>query len=382
MKSIQEFLELYPKKSTKSVYRAGIRAFLKFVYGEGDFEALASRYFQEQRDYLDDLVRFASSLNERPPHTARTYIAAVKEYFLFNRVEFTQRELKHIRLKLPKGNARTVEKDMDGSTIRRILEHSDLKGRALILTLASSGMRIREALQVKVGDVDLGGKPPVIAIRGEYTKSGVQRFAFISKEAAGVLMEWLKVRDEYLTSAENRNKGLLKAGFGNSKRLDDDRLFPFSTQVASQLWETALRRAGLLSIDPGTNRKQLRIHQLRKFFRSQLALGCPVDVVEALMGHEGYLTEAYRRYTKQQMAEEYLKHEHLLYVNMPRDIQEIESEFKSQLQESQKCIASLMAKNKDLEEKVKELEESYKLVKPSDIQLLKSHLPESNPAQD
>jgi integrase len=56
-------------------------------------------------------------------------------------------------------------------------------------------------------------------------------------------------------------------------------------------------------------RLQYRIHGLRKFFRSQLALSCPVDIVEALMGHEGYLTDAYRRYSRKQMAEYYLKAE-------------------------------------------------------------------------
>ena len=30
---------------------------------------------------------------------------------------------------------------------------------------------------------------------------------------------------------------------------------------------------------------------LRKFFRTRLGAVIPVDVVEALMGHEGYLTE-------------------------------------------------------------------------------------------
>ena len=33
----------------------------------------------------------------------------------------------------------------------------------------------------------------------------------------------------------------------------------------------------------------------------------PVDVVEALMGHEGYLTEAHRRYTPEDLADFYKK---------------------------------------------------------------------------
>ena len=47
-----------------------------------------------------------------------------------------------------------------------------------------------------------------------------------------------------------------------------------------------------------------------------------------LAGHAGYLTGAYRRYTKKQLAEEYLKGQHLLTIQTPKELQEIESEFK------------------------------------------------------
>ena len=39
------------------------------------------------------------------------------------------------------------------------------------------------------------------------------------------------------------------------------------------------------------------------------------DMVEALMGHNSYLSGSYRRYTKDQMYEYYQKSEHLLYIN-------------------------------------------------------------------
>ncbi|GBE55150.1 MAG TPA: hypothetical protein ENH28_06225 [Euryarchaeota archaeon] len=48
---------------------------------------------------------------------------------------------------------------------------------------------------------------------------------------------------------------------------------------------------------------------LRKFFRSQLATAIPVDIVETLMGHEGYLTGD-RRYSEKELGEYYSKGEH------------------------------------------------------------------------
>jgi integrase len=388
MKSISQFLELYPKKNTKDVYRAGIYAFFEFFDSEikrngkkvtkneaAQFEKTANEYLTlndgkkaDLEVYVNDLMRFAAHLHNKPPKTAKTYLGAIKEYLGYNGIEFTQRQLKTIRLKLPKGGVRTIENDMDRKIIQQILQHTDIKGRALFLTEASSGMRIGEALQIELDDVlpYLENNPVMISIRGEYTKTGEQRSVFISAEAKDALIEWLKVRKQYLKSAVNKNRGLINNGNAKLKILDDTRLFPFTDNNALEMWNNAVNNAGLLSIDKGTNRKQLRIHQLRKFFRSQLALGCPVDIVEALMGHEGYLTEAYRRYTKAQMAEYYLKNEHYITIAQNQSVEAIKKEITNEMNEAIKGLVvenqGLQSKNKALEDKLTRLEKVVKVV--------------------
>ena len=164
-------------------------------------------------------------------------------------------------------------KDMDIETIRIILQHLDVKGRALILTLASSGMRINEALSVTLDDIDLKSTPAVVTVRGETSKTGDTRITFISAEATQAINEWMKVRTDYIKTSAKRNNGLVKSGRGNLKTGEDDgRLFPFTDQNASVLWENALIKAELLSRDKTTNRKQLHYHQFRKYFISQLSL--------------------------------------------------------------------------------------------------------------
>jgi integrase len=88
-----------------------------------------------------------------------------------------------------------LDKVPSNAELRRILSHMDVKGKSLFLVLASSGMRIGEALRLKVEDVDLTSDPPKINIRGEYTKTGNPRIAFISFEARESLEEWLKNRE-------------------------------------------------------------------------------------------------------------------------------------------------------------------------------------------
>ncbi len=358
--TLSEFLNEYGQPSTQKVYRTSIICFLEHVYEfkrQGkrctdvemeQFEKLAEQYISEERDHSKDMLSFISSLKDKPPMTAKAYVTGLKEWLSFNDIEFTNKEAKSIKKKMPKGGVRTTEKDMDTVTIRTIISHMDIKGKALILTLASSGMRIGEALSITLEDIHLNEEPPSIDIRGENTKNKNLRYTFISKECKEVMIEWLKVRDRYLESSLNKNKGLIDSGISGSKTIDDDRLFPFSDGTVSQIWLNALEKAEFNFVDRGTHRLQLRIHQLRKFFRSQLALGCPVDIVEALMGHEGYLTDAYRRYTKKQMSEFYIKNEHLLYINMPEDVGKIRTEFRVEMDETNSIVKGLVLENQSL----------------------------------
>lgn len=324
---------MYPKHNTTKGYRAAIYDFLDHIYGRVragsrvtndervKYEELCARYLAEERDYLNDLVMYIGAKNGAPPASIKNKVAGLKEWLYFNGVEFSPRELKTLRHKTPRAKGSwTVEREFDLEILRKILAHTDEKASALILVLASSGMRIGEILNVKLSDVELDKEPPEIILRGEYTKYNDTRVVFISKEAKATVEEWLNVRESYIKSAHNRNKGLIKRGEAKPKKEKDDRLFPFAEAVVREFWSNTLEKAGLDGRDTSTNRLQYRIHGLRKFFRSQLALSCPLDIVETLMGHEGYLTDAYRRYTRKQMGEYYLKAEHHVTVTGAGDL--------------------------------------------------------------
>ena len=369
MGKIGDYLKHYDNQSTAGGYSSAVYSFIDFIYGKQrkgirvtveekeQYEKLVEKYLKEKRNYSEDMAGFVVSMQSRPPLSARQTFTFAKEFFNHYDLELPAKDLKFIRNKLPKGNVRTIEKDMDTDTIRTILQHLDVKGRALVLVLASSGMRINEALTITLDDIDFKSKPAVITIRGENSKSGDNRITFISSEATQAVSEWLKVRAEYIRSSAKRNNGLVKSGIGNLKTGEDDgRLFPFSDQNASALWDNALERAEILTRDKTTNRKQLHYHQLRKFFISQLSLIISKEIAETLAGHSGYLTGSYRRYTKKQLAEEYLKGQHLLTIQAPKELQEIESEFKSRMQNHADIIETIVAKNIAFENKISILE--------------------------
>ncbi len=366
MTSIREFIEELRTKSTKTTYRAGVYAFLDWKYGrqraerkaspeEMDrYEDLAAQYLASGDDVPGDLRKYAASMQEIPPKTAAIRLTGIKEYLLVNGIELSERETRLIRSRMPRGGTQTTERDLTPQVLQTILTHADVKGRALILTLMSSGIRIGEAVQLKVSDIDLERDPAVVHIRAEITKTRRARTTFISHEAVAAVREWLKVREAYLESASARNKGLVAQGIGSVKTVKDPRLFPFATHVAQSMWRTILRNADLAYLDEATGRHQHHIHQLRKYFRTQMAIACPVDVVEAMLGHEGYLTSAYRRYTVDQLAEAYKKAEPIITLQLPStEIHQVEAAIKKEMAGQQQIITHLVTKNEELERELK-----------------------------
>jgi len=345
-KTINEFLSYYANKSTKTVRRSGLLAFIEFVSGNKrtglfirkddfqnqivEFEQYLKEYMSiENRDYNDDIIKFAVNMNSKkiPPHTAKSYLASVKEYFGQCDIEFSSKQLKDIRNKSPKGGSRTEEDDLTKDIIKQILQYTDVRGRALFLTLISTGARIGEVLQLNLNDLNIkDGKiiSPTVLIRGQNTKTGEQRHTFLNKEAIKTIESYLQVREKL------RETTLKRTTRSNSEEYKN-RLFPFSTATALLIFSFALKTAGLEKFSSSVNRRTFHIHMFRKYFSSQLSVNCPREMVEEIMGHDGYLSSSYRRYTREQMYEYYQAAEHNLYIN-EIDINKLESEYRKELE--------------------------------------------------
>ncbi len=219
------------------------------------------------------------------------------------------------------------------------------------MMLASSGMRIGELLELKVGDIDLAADPARISIRGEYTKSGNPRITFVSAETKEFIEKWLPQRAGYIENSSEKTKKTL--GYD---KVAGDRLFPFSKNVAQEIFNNAVKKVpGLFQKDPSTGRATLHPHVMRKLFRTLLGK-INVDLTEALMGHEAYLTSAYRRYTVDDIAKFYSDNEHVLAVFSD---QTHVAKLKTDLDERDKLIGGtllrMQAKSDEQEKSIEQL---------------------------
>jgi hypothetical protein len=141
------------------------------------------------------------------------------------------------------------------------------------------------------------------------------------------------------------------------KTAEDPRLFPFESPTAYMMWKNALVHAKKDERDLSTNRHRIHPHVLRKFFRTRMATLIPVDVVEALMGHEGYLTEVYRRYSQEDLAKFYLQGESsLLVFTEAEEVSRLRVEVEERNKQLQTLANGLASENLELKARVARVE--------------------------
>jgi len=347
MSKIEEFLEDYSNSSTRNSYRGHLKKFFNTI------EADPEQYFNNGRDHEQDVKTFWKAIIDEPPCTRNMRISCVRTFLVENDVNIKPKIWKNFK-KRAKGN-RPVTMDIVPTNVqlKKILAHGGVKESSLFLIASSTGMRIDEILHLKESDIDLNSKPVKISIRGETTKTGNPRIAFMSEEAKTHLEEWLKVRKEYLRVAVKR------ANFKHyTKTADNPYIFPFTYATALIIWNRLTCKAGFTEKEERTNRYKMHIHTLRKYYRTRMSLEIPVDVVEALMGHEGYLTIAYRRYSQEQLAELYEKAVHTIAVfDLPADTTDLEERLAEKDEEIYYLKKEMKEVKADMEQRQKQEQE-------------------------
>lgn len=348
MNEMEEYITSLKRKNTQIYYRLCLNRYFKTI------ATTPNNYFVNKKKkiptYEKHIQKFVDDIKGLAPVTQKNYISVIKNFFLDNDIEFKYSYWKReVRNKIEDGGALTLDRAPTTEELKKILSYGDLKARALFMFLATSGMRIGETLQIQLNDIDLKHDPGKINIRSTYVKGKKKpRWTFISDECKDLLLAWLESRehinpdgskvieserDRYLRIAVDRIKGC------KPKSLNDNRVFPICDSMARQMWAKLIHKAGCDQRSNETDRFELHIHSLRKFFMSEMKLELPDVIVEAYAGHSKYLDEAYKRYTLQQLAEFYKKGMHRLLIFESQDLSDVSDK-----------LSAVEKKNKELEE--------------------------------
>jgi len=277
--TLRKWMEEFSKDTTKKTYVCALNIF-KRKLGIADL----GEYLKAGPDIVNDVRRFLTALNGKPSKTVTTYMGAIKMFLQDHDVKIPEEEWRKIRRRgfMPKRTkAETHDRKPTREELKKILNYADIKCRAMVLFLASSGARIGETLKLGKQDFKLDADPPSVDIKAEYTKGGVGgRTVYFSYEARDAIRDWLRIKDQ---THRRSGKGSYQG----------ETVFPWKGSTAEFMWNRASGKANLSARDDNTKRRVLHLHSLRKFFRSNI--GLDDKVTNALMGHVEGLDAAYLR---------------------------------------------------------------------------------------
>jgi integrase/recombinase XerD len=214
--------------------------------------------------------------------TVRTRLACILAFlhFLMEQEIIPGSLLKRgIKLKLPD----VLPRAMNPSDVRKLLCVIDeTRDRALFLLLLRTGMRIGEALGLRLNDLDIKGRK-IHLFEGE--KNSMGRVVYLSDDALFAIKLWLTRRD--------KNKEFVFYGQSNGHLC-------YST--GRGLFVKYLRKAGL-------DQKGYTVHCLRHTFASELLnAGMRLECLQQLLGHQDIeVTRRYARLTDTTREEEYFR---------------------------------------------------------------------------
>ena len=264
------------KPSTLQGSFTSVRLFLDF-YGKLGKRELA----EMERSDLEAFIEHVQDLGLRIS-TVRTRMACLIAFLHF----LMEQDLiplsllkKRIKLKLPE----VLPRAMHPADVKKLLSViDDIRDRALILLLLRTGMRIGEALGLRLNDLDIRDRK-VHLFQGE--KNSMGRVLYLSDDVVLALKLWLRQRDQ--------NKEFVFYGRDNK---------PICYSTGRSRFVQYLQKAGL-------EQKGYTVHCLRHTFASELLnAGMRLECLQQLLGHQDIeVTRRYARLTDRTREEEYFR---------------------------------------------------------------------------
>jgi integrase len=285
-----EFVEKKFRRSkslhTKRYYEAGIRQFRKYCEEKGINEV-------DEESVYGVLDGFVGWLDVRgiKPKTLTGYVHGAKKFLLFQDVRI---DAQRFREKVEQPRILKIEDEpLSMETLRKVVSvgRPNRKMLALILLLLSSGMRLGEALKLKVSDLDLSASPARATIRAENTKGGRQRVVFMTDEARDavkrILWDWDPAPRAPKAKVVPATPDRLVFKFNGDIWLKE--------KTAIQTFRRACERAGCDRLIEGHRTHVVHFHLLRKYFMTRGSDVIGEHATHALMGHSFYMDTYYRK---------------------------------------------------------------------------------------
>jgi integrase len=314
--------DLSINKSAITTYIRNIRTMSKSTADEylsrlNDFENFVAKEYDNSRLTINDLIAKIKKATLDPysvlngyaaylrncnitTSTLKQRVVTVKNFLEYYDVDISPRKFK-VKVKLPKLVVKRKEA-LSKEDIIEILNICDnIRLRTYVMLLAATGMRAVEALSIRIKDLDLDSNPAKVFVRGEYTKTRVDRTVFLTEEATQQLKSWLdyKYRTRRVCYQDKQNgKTITEYRTPNKKDIDlafavyQDNKIPNPRYLYDDLRKSfgkTLDRMNKGDREDGSNgrRRQITLHSFRRFVKTTISDLGYSDYSEWFIGHSG-----------------------------------------------------------------------------------------------
>ena len=232
-----------------------------------------------QREAEDKLINFIITNKESKSWAAlHNYVAAVAKFYLINDVPLNLTRVKRF---MPEQIKLRKDRGYRDDEILKLLELANERTRALVLLLASSGMRIGAIPLLRVGHLEDRGDIYKITV---YENTNNEYFTFCTPECKRALDTYFEIRKRHGEIINDKHSPVIREQYDKRSDFAARHPKPTTKSAITHLLVEILECTGLRAT-PQEHEVKLA-HGFRKFFNTQLVSTRINPLIkELLMGH-------------------------------------------------------------------------------------------------
>jgi integrase len=262
---------------------------------------------------------------KNPPHSLRyatrsQYLAAIMTFYDLNEVVLNRKKIYRY---LGEEERPIENRGYTAEEISKMLDVCDERARAIILLLASTGIRIRAIIDLKLEDLVKNADFGLYQVK-VYSDSNQRYLTFTTPEAAKAIDVYLQYRERYGERLMPKSP-LFRDQFDREDVISIYNVNPLKLRTVERLVSRTVEKSGIRTVEritelhseKGKIRKNIKLTAgFRKFFDTQLIYSrVEPRTKELFMGHSIGLDDHYFTPGETYVLQEYLKAVDNLTIN-------------------------------------------------------------------
>ena len=320
--SYRIFIEGLKSPITKAAYSYALQKYMNYLKITNPDDLLIQQ--DNPKIIQDQIVEYMIQL-KNPPHSLRyatrsQYLAAIITYYDLNDVALSKKKIYRY---LGEEERPIENRGYTTEEIAKMLEICDERTRAIVLLLASTGIRIRAIIELKVEDLVMVPDYHLYQV-WVYSDSNQRYLTFTTPEAAKAIDVYLKYRERYGERLTPKSS-LFRDQFDREDVVSIHDVKPLKLRTVERLISRTVEKSGIRTVEritelhseKGKIRKNVKLTAgFRKFFDTQLIYArVEPRTKELFMGHSIGLDDHYFTPGDTYVLQEYLKAVDNLTIN-------------------------------------------------------------------